>query len=459
MALRRNPDFLRLWAGETISQVGSQVTLLAVPFIAITLLDASTFQVGLLTAVEMSPFLLVGLPAGAIIDRLRRRPVMIAADVGRALALVSIPLAYSVDLLTMAQLYVVVLATGVLTVFFDVAYMAYLPSLVERDDLVEGNAKLEISRSGAQVAGPAMGGGLVGWLGAAAAVWVDAASFLASAVALAGIRTREEVPEREADEAGVHIRMRTQIAEGVGYVWRHPYLRPLACSTATFNLFGTMGFSIVLLFAVRELGVEAGHVGLILGLGNLGFVAGAALTGRATARLGVGRTIWVSGLVSGLGPWLLVPATPSTAVVLLVAGIALGSSGIPAYNINQVSLRQAITPQRLQGRMHATMRFVVWGTMPLGGFLGGALGTLIGLRPTLAVSAAGTTLAFLWVRFSPVAGVREMPSAVDVGAGDGQELGHALPGVGGIVAPVSGAPGVVDESVAGLGVDDDLDVR
>lgn len=455
MSLRRHPDFLRLWAGETISQVGSQVTLLAIPLIAITLLDASTFQVGLLTAVEMSPFLLVGLPAGALIDRLRRRPVMIGADIGRALALVSIPLAHSFDVLTMAQLYGVVLVTGVLTVFFDVAYMAYLPSLVDREHLVEGNAKLEMSRSGAQVAGPAMGGWLVGRMGAATAMWVDAASFVVSAVALVGIRRPEPAPVREADEAGVHVRMRTQIGEGVRYVWGHPYLRPLACCTATFNLFGTMGYSIILLFAVRELQVDAAQVGLIMGVGNLGFLAGAALTGRMTARLGVGRTIVVAGVVSGLGPWLVTAATPSTAIVLLIAGLAVGSSGIPAYNINQVSLRQAITPDRLQGRMHATMRFIVWGTMPLGGFLGGALGTLIGLRPTLMVGAAGSTLAFLWVLFSPVARVQEMPS----GVGDGEEAGHALPGVGGIVAPVSGAVGVVDESVAGLGVHDDLDVR
>lgn len=453
MELRRHPDFLRLWAGETVSRVGSEVTLLAVPFIAITLLEASTFQVGLLTAVEMSPFLLVGLPAGALLDRLRRRPVMIAADVGRAAALVSIPLAHSLDVLTMAQLYVVVLVTGALTVFFDVAYMAYLPSLVDREQLVEGNAKLELSRSGAQVAGPALGGGLVGWLGAATAVWIDAASFVVSALALAGIRRQEPEPAREADEAGVHIRMRTQVAEGVRYVWGHPYLRPLACSTATFNLFGTMGYSIILVFAVRELGVEAGQVGLILGVGNLGFLAGAALTARVTARLGVGRTIVFGGLVSGVGPWLLAAATPSTAVAMLVAGIAVGSSGIPAYNINQVSLRQAITPDRLQGRMHATMRFVVWGTMPLGGFLGGTLGTLLGLRPTLIVSAAGTTLAFLWVLCSPVFGVREIPSGED-----GEEAGHALPGVGGVVASVSGPVGVVDEAVVGLGVDDDLDV-
>lgn len=456
MSLRRHPDFLRLWAGETISQVGTQVTLLAVPLVAITLLEASTLQVGLLTAAETLPFLLVGLPAGAVVDRLRRRPVMVAADVGRAVALATVPVAYSFDVLTMAQLYVVVLVVGVQTVFFDVAYQSYLPALVDRDHLVEGNAKLELSRSGAQVAGPGLGGGLVGWVGASAAIWLDAASFVVSALALLGIRKPEATPEREADEGGTPIRLRTQIAEGVRYVWHHPYLRPLACSTATFNLFGTMSYSIVLVFAVRELDVSAGRVGLVVAAGNLGFVAGATLTRRITARLGVGRTIWMGGLVSGLGPWLLGLATPATATVMLIAGFAIGSAGIPAYNINQVSLRQAITPARLQGRMHATMRFVVWGTMPLGGVLGGTLGSLIGLRPTLLVAAAGTTLAFLWVRLSPVAGLVAMPAGA---ASDGEEPGGAGPGVGGVVGPMAGPLGSVDEGVLGRGVDDDLDVR
>ena len=454
MSLRRHPDFLRLWAGETISQVGTQVTLLAVPLIAITLLDASTLQVGLLTAAETLPFLLVGLPAGAIVDRLRRRPVMIAADVGRALALATVPLAHHLDVLSMAQLFAVVLVVGVLTVFFDVAYQSYLPTLVDREHLVEGNSKLELSRSGAQVAGPGLGGGLVGWVGAATAVWLDAASFLVSALALVGIGKPEETPDREADAAGTPIRLRTQIAEGVRYVWRHPYLRPMAFCTGTFNLFGTMSYSIVLVFAVRELDVSAGRMGLVVAAGNLGFVVGAALTRRITARLGVGRTIWISGLVSGLGPWLLGLATPGTATVLLIAGFAIGSAGIPAYNINQVSLRQAITPARLQGRMHATMRFVVWGTMPLGGVLGGTLGSLIGLRATLLVAAGGTTVAFLWVLFSPVARVVEMPTGLE-----GEEVDGTPPGVGGVVGPMAGPIGSVDEPVAGLGVDDHLDVR
>jgi MFS family permease len=462
VSLRRHPDFLRLWAGETISVIGSQVTLLAVPFIAITLLHASTFEVGLLTAVETLPFLLVGLPAGAVIDRVRRRPVMIVADLGRAAALTSIPIAHAFDVLTMAQLYAVVLVTGVLTVFFDVAYQAYLPSVVARDQLVEGNAKLAMSQSAAQVAGPGLAGGLVGLIGAVAAIWADAASFVLSALALLGIRHRESRPDADADAADAGApaapppKIRTAVAEGLRYVWHHPLLRPIAGSTATFNLFGSMSGAVIVVFAVRELDMTAGHIGAVTAVGNVGFLVGAALSARITARLGVGRTIMWSGLVSGLGGWLAPLATPATATPVLVASLAIVVVGVPPYNINQVSLRQAITPDRLQGRLHATMRFLVWGTMPVGALLGGVLGTLVGLRATLAIGAAGTSLAFLWVALSPVRSISTIP---DGPASVGEELGDAAPGVGGVVGPMSGPGGVVHEPVLGVGVDDDLDVR
>jgi MFS family permease len=455
VSLRRHPDFLKLWAGETISVLGSQVTLLAIPFIAITLLDASTFQVGLLTAVEMSPFLLVGLPAGAIVDRLPRRPVLIAADAGRALALASIPLAHHWWTLTMAQLYVVVLITGVLTVFFDVAYQSYLPALVERDQLVEGNSKLEISRSGSQIAGPGMAGGLVGAVGPVGAIVVDAVSFVLSGFAVLAIRGRE--PRRRADDEA-RPRIRTDIAEGLRYVLGHRYLRNIAGATATFNLFGSMQGAVLLVFAVRELDLSAGRVGLVLAIGNIGFLLGAVVVGRFTRWLGLGPAIVWSAVVCGIGPWLAPLATKGLAMPLLIASGFVTGVGVPIYNINQVSLRQAITPDRLLGRMNATMRFMVWGTMPLGGLLGGVVGTRLGLRPAMFVAAGGASLAFLWVLFSPVARLREIPGP-EAGSVDGEEAGDALPGVGGIVGPVGGALGVVDESVAGFGVDDDLDVR
>lgn len=454
MSLRRHPDFVKLWVGESISHIGSQVTLLAVPFIAITVLHASTFEVALLTAVEMSPFLLVGLPAGAIVDRLRRRPVMVVGDVGRALALVSIPVAEHFGALTLAQLYVVVLITGSLTVFFDVAYQSYLPSLLKRDDLVGGNARLETSRSVAQIAGPALAGGLIGLVGPATAVWVDSASFAVSAVAIAAIRRREPRPERAVERP----RLRADIAEGLRYVLGHRLLRSLAGCTATNNLFGNVTWAVVLVYAVRELGLDAGQVGIAFAVGSCGFVAGIAALPRLTARFGLGQTIVWSAFATGLGGWLFPLATPGTAMVMIGAAMALSSMTIPVYNINQLSLRQAITPARIQGRMNATMRFMVWGTLPLGAVLGGVLGSTIGLRPTLVVAAAGQMLSFLWVLFSPVPGVRELPAGDDDGSA-GEEGDGAVPGVGGIVGPMAGPIGRVDEPVLGLGVDDHLDLR
>jgi Na+/melibiose symporter-like transporter len=371
--------------------------------------------------------------------------------------LASIPVAHHWWTLTMAQLYVVVLVTGVLTVFFDVAYQSYLPALVERDQLVEGNSKLEISRSGSQIAGPGLAGGLIGAVGPVTAIVVDAASFVASGLAVFAIRK----PEPRHEPAAERTRMRTDIAEGLRYVLGNRYLRSIAGCTATFNLFGSLQGPVLLLFAVRGLGLSAGRMGLVLAVANVGFLAGALAAAPVTKRLGLGRaTVW-SSVVCGIGPWLAPFATRSTAMPMLVASGFVTGFGVPIYNINQVSLRQAITPDRLLGRMNATMRFMVWGTMPVGGVLAGVLGTTLGLRPTLFVAAAGASASFLWLVLSPVGSLSEVPPAEDAASAavDGEEAGDALPGVGGIVGPMSGALGVVDESVAGLGIDDDLDVR
>ena len=444
-SLWRHAEFMKLWGAETVSQLGSQVTLLALPLLAITVLDATTFQVGALAAVETAPFLLVGLPAGAIVDRLPRRPVLIAGDLGRAALLLSIPVAHHFDQLAIPQLYVVGFLTGVLTVFFDVAYQSYLPALVERDQLVDGNGKLEISRSGAQIAGPGIAGALIDWLTAPVAVLVDAISFAVSGAAIGAIRRREVRDAHDRPRA----RLRGEIAEGLRYVLGHRLLRPIAASTATSNLFFSMGFAVLVVYMVRVLELRAGVIGLVLAIGNLGFLLGAVTAAPAAARLGVGRTIVVSSAM-GAG-YLLIPlANGGAAIPLIVAAQVIVGIGIPVYNINQVSLRQAICPDRLQGRMNATMRFMVWGTMPIGSLIGGALGSAIGLRATLWVAGVGGSLAFLWVLFSPVRSLTEVPSA--------EEVGDLAPGVGGIVGPMSGTGGVVDEPVVGLVVHGDRDV-
>jgi MFS family permease len=410
-----NRDFVHLWWAETVSQLGSQVTLIALPLVAILVLHATTFEVGALTAVEFSPFVLFGLPAGAIVDRLPRRPILVGADIGRAIALVSVPLAYAFNVLSYGQLLVVVFITGTLTVFFDVAYQSILPSLVERNQLADGNAKLEISRSGAQLAGPGLGGLLVQWIGAASAVFADAASFVASALLIRGIKASEAPVEPGIvhDEVGRLRTMGREIKEGLHYVLGHRVLRRIAGSTATSNFFNSMMMAVFLLYAVRELGYGAGVVGLVFSLGNIGVLAGALLAARITKAVRLGPTIWLGMAVAEFAMFLLPIARDGFAIPFFTIAWLLFGFGGTIFNIDQVSLRQAITPDRMQGRMNASMRFMVWGTMPFGSLAGGVLGGAIGLRPTLWVAAIGGVSALLWLTARPVLELRKIPEPVD----------------------------------------------
>jgi MFS family permease len=398
---------MSLWSAQTVSQVGSQVTLLALPLTAILVLRATAFQVGLLGTMEFAPFILVGLPAGVWVDRLPRRPILIAGDLGRAVALASIPIAYEFDLLRIGQLYAVAFITGVLTVFFDVAYQSYLPSLVGREHLSEGNGKLEISRSAAQICGPGLAGGLIDVVKAPLAIVVDALSFVGSAVLVLAIGGEEPPPVRHA--AGTRPRMRADIAEGLRYVLGHPLLRWIALCTATSNLFGTIVQTVVILFAVRQLGMSAGLIGVVYSVASVGALVGALVSIRVPRWIGLGPTI-VGTAALGSAAVLLIPlATRSTAVPILITAMLVVSFGSVTYNVNQVSLRQAIAPERIQGRMNATMRFMVWGTIPIGSFVGGVLGSTIGLRPTLWVGAIGGLAAALPVLLSGVRRLRSIP--------------------------------------------------
>jgi MFS family permease len=404
LSLWRHGDFLRLWSAQTISQFGSQITLLALPLVALLVLDASAFQVAVLATVEWLPWLLVSLPAGAWVDRVRRRPVLILADLGRGAALLSIPIAYWLDALTLGQLYVVGFATGVLTVFFDVAYQSYLPSLVERRQLSDGNSKLEISRSAAGLAGPGLAGLLVELVTAPVAILGDAISFLASAAFLGRIR-REERREPPPQES----RLVAEIVEGVRYVLADRYLRPSISFVAMSNFFNQVVWTMFIVYAVRSLGWTPGTIGLVLTLGNLGFLAGAVLAPRISTRAGVGTTM-IGGSIVCCWPLLLVPLAPAEyAIPAVVIALVVISFGGVVFNIVAISLFQAITPDRLLGRMNASRRFVVWGVVPLGSLTGGALTALIGLRPTLYVGAIGASLAFLPLLFSPVRGLRDVP--------------------------------------------------
>jgi MFS family permease len=407
--LWRHPDFLKLWAGQSVSVFGDQVGFLALPLTAVVALRATPAEMGLLGAAERAPFLLIGLLAGVWIDRRRRRPVLMWADVGRAILVGSIPAAALLGCLDMGYLYGVALATGVLTVLFDVAYQSYLPVLVARDQLVEGNSKLEVSNSVAQIAGPGVAGVLVQTLTPPLALVGDALSFVVSVVSLGLIRTPEPGPVPLAEQPG----LRSELGEGMATVFKSPLLRAIAGSTATTNLFSNATFAVFILYATRDLAIGPAALGFILAALGPGALLGALLASHLARRLGPGPTIVGAILVGGTG-WLLIPLAngpPSVAAAMLAAGFFVVGLGGPIYNINQVSLRQALTPRRLLGRMNATMRFLVWGTMPIGSLLGGYLGTTIGLRPTLAVAAVGSSLAFLWVFLSPVRALSTPPSS------------------------------------------------
>jgi MFS family permease len=454
-SLFRKPDFARLWTAATVSLFGTQVTQIAIPFIAAVLLGASPGEVGLLVTVDFLPFLLFTLPAGVWVDRLSRKRILVAADIGRAIMLVSIPIAYVLGALTIWQLYVVGFVNGIFTVFFDVADQSYLPTVLERDELVDGNSKLQISASAAQILGQPFGGGIVALLTAPIAIFVDAISFIGSAVLIFSIR-RPEAPidartgagaseatavaepaavgvtvvaeaavaaegQRAADAAPTPG-LRSEMMGGLRYIFGNKYLRAIAPTTAFSNLFNNIAFATFAVFAYRELGLTPGLVGLIGGISGAGVLIGALLASRVADRFGVGRAIVWPVMLGGVFG-LLVPIAPvGGAVPYIAAAFFFAGLTNVVYNVNQVSLRQAITPERFLGRMNATMRFLVWGTIPIGSLIGAALSEIIGVRNTIWVGSVLGLFPFLFVFLSPVRRLSKIPDIdpdadADTGAG------------------------------------------
>ncbi len=402
---------MKLWAGQTVSQLGSQVTGLALPLTAVLALRASPAQMGALAAVQAAPSLLVGLFAGAWVDRVRRRPLLIAADLGRGLLLLSIPLTAMLGRLEMSQVYVVAFFVGMLGVVFDVAYQSFLPSVVHADELAEGNSKLALSSSVVQISGSGVAGALVQLVSAPVAIFGDALSFIGSALFTTWIRTSELGPVRRGAESGIWA----EIGEGIRIVACHPVLRSLAGRNATFNLFNNMGSAVYLLYVTRDLGIQPAMLGVVAAVVGPAPLLAATAAHRLPRRFGVGPVLAVAALLEGGGALLILAAGVRSLAALPMLVLAQAAFGLatPTWNINQVTLRQAITPGRLLGRVNATMRFMALGLAPLGALVGGALGETIGLRPTLGVAAAGTLLASIWVLVGPVRALRETPRPLE----------------------------------------------
>lgn len=414
-ALWSHGDFRQLWAAESISQFGSQITLVALPLVAALTLGASASQMGMLAAAGTLPFLLLSLFAGVWVDRLRRRSIMLVTDVGRALLLLSVPVAWAIGFLRIELLYAVAFLVGVQTLFFDVAYVSYLPSIVDRDHLTEGNAKLQASASTAQVTGPGAAGVLVGVLSAPLALVVDALTYLLSAFFLTRIRSREPMPERAA-----RMRVRREIGEGLRTIFGNPVLRAIASTGATTNLFGYMFLAVYVLYMIQDLGFSATQVGLVFSLGGVGAIIGSVVAEPLRRRLGIGPTIIWGRIMFGAGG-LLVPlavAVPRFEVPMVLAAEFLQWAALLVAVVNEISLRQTLVPDRLLGRANATMRFMNAGVIPIGSLAGGFLGELIGLRGTLVVGVAGMLVAGAWVALSPLRTLRDAPAAPDAVTGD-----------------------------------------
>lgn len=395
-SLWRNSTFIKLWASQAISLLGSQFTALALPLFAVVMLQASPAQMGLLSAMRMVPFLLLGLVAGVVVDRMPRRRILIGADLARAALLATVAAAALAGELSMPHLYAAALLLGTFTVFFDVAHQAYVPLMVSPSHPIQANSRLEASRSVAQIAGPGLAGVIVQAASAIAAVVVDSLSFLASALLIGLIPDREVLPGTPRRPLVADVRT------GLELVLTHPLLRSLAGMTAMWNLCHAAIAALFILFATRNLGLPPSVIGLVLGAGNAGGLTGVLLAGPAAARWGIGRAITAGGFLCSIGLLPIAVATPATALPALLLHMTLISIGVVIYNINQLSLRQALTPPDLQGRMHATMRFLVWGTMPLGAAAGGLLAQALGTPTAVRVAAVAGAFSFLWLLLSPV---------------------------------------------------------
>jgi MFS family permease len=406
---RQQPDFLKLWSGQTISQFGSGITGSALPLTAVLVLGASPFQMGLLVAAEALPFALVGLLAGVWVDRLRRRPLMIGADVGRAVLLVSIPVAALMGRLQIGQLFLVAALTGVLTVLFDVAYQSFLPGLVTGEQLLTANSRLAASAATAEIVTPGLAGVLVQLVSAPLTLLIDAVTFLCSAGSIALIR--REAPPVRTSVRGTVVR---EIGEGLTTVARHPLLRAFAAFSVTRSFFGNWIGALYALYVLHDLALGPVLLGVTIGVGGLSNLLGTFLVGPLTRRFGIGPIILATVLAGSLTAFLIPLAHGPVLVGFgMLALCQAFDAGQPIYEVNVLTLRQSITPPRLLGRVNAATHVLEGGVGPLGAIVAGLLAGQIGMRPTLYGAALGICASVAWLLFSPLPGLRAESNQLD----------------------------------------------
>ena len=401
--LWRHGDFMKLWIGQTISELGSRITLIGLPIVAVQTLNATPAQMGLLAALSGFASLIFGLPVGAWVDRVRRRPVMIGADIARAALLVTIPVAAGQGMLTLHYLYIVAAVSGVLTICFDVAYQSYVPSLVDRDHVLEANSKLALTTATAEVAGPAITGMLIQWISAPVAILWDAVSFLCSAACVALVRKPEPPPS---PPEATHFQ--TEILAGLHFIWTHRALRALAGRSATIYLFFGFFASLYLLYAFRELHMGAGLLGIVIATGGIGNMCGALFAERVSNRFGMRRTFIYSSLALAASSTLIPLASGPVwrgAAFLMVSQL-IGDCAMVIFMTNEISFRQQVTPEERLGRVNAAMQILSRGVLPIGALAGGIIAGITGLRGAMAIAVAGIWLSNVWLLSLPREGHR-----------------------------------------------------
>lgn len=454
LVFRGNHAFTWLWWSETISLFGSQVTLIAIPLLAALTLDAGAFEMGLMAAVETMPYLLFSLPAGVLADRVSRRRLLIVSNLARAALLLAIPMSVALGILSLPLLYLLSFLIGTFSVVFDVAYQTYVPDLLDRDELLSGNQRIELSESAARTVGPGLGGALVAVAGSSALI-IDAVSYLLSAFGLLFARSRRPEPIANPSGSGTDGRaprpivgggaasighrvdmseyvaaiearpatleavraahrdrwgMRAALA-GLGIVGRDRVLRDMAASTATFNLASSAISAVFILYAATEIGMDPTSIGILLAGGNVGFVVGALAVGAATRRFGVGPVLVASSVLAAIATVILPFAAGAAAVGFLFAGRFLGAFTIPFYNVNALVLRQGRSPREALGRVNAVFRMLDWGALPIGALLGGAVGSVFGLRATLVMASMLGAASAGWLLWSPLRRIRDLRDA------------------------------------------------
>ncbi|WP_370071236.1 MFS transporter [Streptacidiphilus sp. MAP5-3] len=409
-SLWRHRDFMLLWGGGAASDLGSAVSTLLIPLLAVQSLGATTFQVAMLSLARRLPAAVFALPAGVVVDRLRKRRLMLWCQVLSALVVGSVPAVAFAGHVQLWQLYAVTAVVGSITVFFSIADASYLPNVLTREQLVDGNGKLNATETASDAAGPALGALLAGVVTAARAVAVDGVSYVVAAVTLLLMRSPDPRPEPDRTRTAP-VSFRVAMTEGLRFAWRNPVLRAITCCTATANLGIVAVGSLEVVYLVRALHTSGPLVGVVIGTGVLGGFVGSLLAKPLTARLGNARAMWVSLIVCAPFALLMPLAGPGAGLILYSLGWGVFNAGGAVYQTAQMAYRQSSIPREILGRVNAGIRWVMWSTMPLGALLGGTVGTWLGLRTALWVATGFLAATGLWLLASPLRGWRDIPES------------------------------------------------